>query len=389
MREWDSVWQGINQAVAVSRDKIVWVGETVPEGLDPTIPIHHYRNKYLSPGLIDPHTHAVYAGERSSEFMKRLQGLSYAEIAKQGGGIRSTVRATREASSELLYTRAKERLLSMMRQGVTTVEIKSGYGLDLETEIKMLKVAKQLERDLPLTVVTTYLGAHTVPEDYENRPDHYIDFICDEVLPRIHEEQLATHVDVFCESIGFDLTQTQKVLEKALSLGFQVKCHAEQLSLMGATKWAASKGALSCDHLEYIDEQSIIMMAQNKTTAVLLPGAYYFLKETQKPPIDLFRKYGVRMAIATDCNPGSSPTTSLPLMMNMACVLYDFTIDEAWSAVTEHAASALGLGDRGALRVGQKADFCLWPFEAKSTLCYTMGGEFNPIRVYHGQVYAT
>lgn len=388
MSDWDSVWQGANITVAVKDELIAWVGETLENEMKSKVKAEHYHehpDKYLSPGLIDSHTHLVYGGERSKEFEQRLQGISYAEIAKQGGGIRSTVKATREASFELLYEQAKTRLLTMIRQGVTTVEIKSGYGLDLETEIKMLTVANQLGDDLPVNIVTTYLGAHTVPEKYEGRPEAYIDFICDTVLPQIHEQKLADHVDVFCESIGFTLEQTQKVFEKASSLGLKIKCHAEQLSLLGASEWAANHGALSCDHLEFIDENGVGAMSKQGTVAVLLPGAYYFLKDTKKPPVSLFRKHQVKMAIATDCNPGSSPTTSLPLMMNMACVLFGLTVEEAWLAVTQHAASALGISDRGKLKVGQKADFCLWPFKDKSSLCYTFGSEIKPIRIYQGK----
>jgi imidazolonepropionase len=388
MNEWDSVWEAKNISLAVKDEHIVWVGNTLLEGTKAELKGVRHRvcpDAILTPGLIDPHTHLVYGGERWGEFERRLKGESYADIAKSGGGIRLTVAETRKMSIDALFEASRGRLEAMLKNGVTTVEIKSGYGLNLETELKMLRVAKQLGEALPVHVVPTFLGAHTVPKEYEGKADDYIDYLCQEVLPCIKEEGLAQAVDVFCESIGFSLSQTQKVFECALSLGFDIKCHAEQLSLLGATDYAAQHKALSCDHLEYLDEKGVEAMAQNDTVAVLLPGAYYFLKETKKPPVECLRNHGVKIAIATDCNPGSSPTTSLPLMMNMACVLFGLTIDEAWSAVTENAAHALGLKDRGQIAVGQRADFCLWPIKDKATLCYEFGSHVEPEVVFAGK----
>lgn len=335
------------------------------------------KGQLLTSGLVDCHTHLIYGGHRSHEFEWRLQGQTYLQIAQKGGGILSTVAATRLASFDELYQAAAARLKMMISQGVLTVEIKSGYGLDLETELKMLRVAKQLEKNFGITIKTTYLGAHTLPPEYAERGDQYIEYICQEVLPVIKAEQLADAVDVFCESIGFNLAQTEKLLSSATTLGFDIKCHAEQLSNLGCSQLAASMGALSCDHIEYIDEAAIEMMAQHQSVAVLLPGAFYFLKETTKPPIELFRKYQVPMAVATDANPGSSPTTNLPLMMNMACVLFGLTVEEAWLAVTNHAAQALALKSP-IIAAGQPASFVLWPFKQPVDLVYHFGQQTLP-----------
>lgn len=387
MNKWDSFWLGSNTCVAVKDGRIVWLGDihsldASPEILAKTVIDH--KDKYITPGLVDCHTHLIYGGTRASEFERRLKGESYASIAESGGGIRSTVTATRASSFEALYALATPRVLSMMRQGVTTIEIKSGYGLDLETELKMLRVAKQLGSDLNVEIIATFLGAHTIPEEYRSRVEAYVDFLCDDVMPAVKEQALADTVDIFCESIAFNLEQTQKVLSKALFLGFKIKCHAEQLSLLGASEWAASKGALSCDHLEYIDNKAIQAMADHETVAVLLPGAYYFLSEKKKPPVSAFREAGVPMAIATDCNPGSSPTTSLQLMMSMACVQFGLTVEEAWLGVTRNAAQALGLSDRGSLTVGHRADLCLWPRSAYADIAYCFGEPVLPLVVYDG-----
>ena len=331
----------------------------------------------ISAGLIDCHTHLIYGGNRSLEFEQRLMGETYQSIAKKGGGIKSTVKATRAASFDQLYESAKLRMQSMIQQGCLGFEIKSGYGLDMETECRMLLVAKCLAEELGVLVHATYLGAHTLPIEYEGRADEYVSFICHEVLPKIKERNLAQSVDVFCETIGFNLSQTHKVFDAALALGFDIKCHAEQLSLMGGSHLAASNGALSCDHLEFLDEKSIIKMKQAGTVAVLLPGAFYFLKETQKPPINLLRKHEVPMAIATDLNPGSSPTNSLPLMMNMACLIFDLTVDEAWQGVTSNAARALGQ-NMPELKTGSPADFVLWPFKNPVDLVYSFGQSVLP-----------
>ena len=328
--------------------------------------------KLLTSPLIDCHTHIVYGGGRSNEFEWRLQGETYESIAKKGGGIANTVLATRSASFEQLYLSSKQRLKQMIGLGVQTIEIKSGYGLDIDTELKMLRVAQKLGQDLGVRISPTYLGAHTIPVEYKGRADDYIELVCNEVLPLIKQENLADSVDVFAESIAFNLDQTEKVFSTAIDLGFNIKCHAEQLSNMGASKLAATKGALSCDHLEFLDEESIKSMAEFGTTAVLLPGAYYFLRETKKPPIDLLRKYKIPIAVATDCNPGSSPTTSLPLMMNMACVLFGLTVEEAWLAVIHSAAQALGMNSPN-LMAGEEASFVLWPFNKPVDLVYNFG----------------
>jgi imidazolonepropionase len=307
----------------------------------------------------------------------RLNGATYASIAQSGGGIKSTVNATRQASFEQLYKFARQRMEMMINQGCLGFEIKSGYGLDIVTECKMLQVAKQLSNDLGVKVHRTFLGAHALPREFEGQADKYIDFICEDVLPKIRSENLADSVDVFCESIGFSLKQTEKVFDKALELGLNIKCHAEQLSLMGATQSASKRGALSCDHLEFLDEAGIKQMKKSGSVAVLLPGAFYFLKESQKPPVALFRKYQVPMAIATDYNPGSSPTNSLALMMNMACVLFGLTVKEAWLGVTNHSALALDW-QMPALKEGQTANFVIWPFSKPVDLIYSFGHNVLP-----------
>lgn len=339
----------------------------------------------LTPGLIDCHTHCIYAGDRSFEFEMRLQGQSYAQIAKAGGGIKNTVLSTREASFENLYESAKQRLLTMMQHGVTGVEIKSGYGLDLETEIKMLKVARQLAKDLPLTVKTTFLGAHALPFEFSNA-DSYIDYVCQEVLPEIHRLQLADAVDIFCESIAFNLQQAEKLFETAHQLSIPVKCHAEQLSNMHASRLAARFNALSCDHLEYIDEDAVRAMSKANSVAVLLPGAFYYLQEEQKPPIAMFRDYDLPMAIASDSNPGSSPTLSLPLMMNMACILFGLSPQEALLGVTRNAAKALAMDKtHGSLSNGKAADFNLWQANNLSALSYAMASPIEVKTFVNGQ----
>lgn len=404
--QWDCLW--INSAIAtlesscapygligqgaigVKEGKIVWVGAMedlpgVPEEL--ALKVISCEGGCITPGLIDCHTHLVYGGNRSHEFEMRLQGATYAEIAQAGGGIRSTVRATRESSEEELFQQSLKRATQLLAGGVTTIEIKSGYGLDLETELKILRVAKRLEKILPVTIVKTFLGAHTVPVEYEGRADEYIEFICEEMLPRIAEERLAEIVDVFCETIGFNLKQTERVFSAAKKYGFGIKCHAEQLSDSGSAVLAADYQALSVDHLEFLSEDSVKALAKTKTVAVLLPGAFYFLREKKLPPIELLRANGVKMAVATDCNPGTSPVTSLLLMLNMACTLFRLTPEEALAGVTRHAAQALGLQDEiGTLTVGKKADFVLWDVRHPGELAYNIGG--NPVRmiVRHGKL---
>lgn len=332
---------------------------------------HH---QLVTPGLIDCHTHLVYAGHRANEFKWRLDGMSYTEIAKQGGGILSTVAQTRAVSQEELLQQSLPRMLALKAEGVTTVEIKSGYGLDLMNERKMLRVARRLGELTGIRVCTTFLGAHAVPVEYTHQKQAYIDYLCHEVLPILFDEGLVDAVDIFCESIGFSTDEAHQLFTKACALGLPVKCHAEQLSNMGATKLATQFKALSCDHLEFLSEVDADCMAKANTVAVLLPGAYYFLRETQKPPIELLRKAGVQIAIASDCNPGSSPTTSLMLMMNMACQLFSLTVPEVIRGVTSNAAMALGLSHQiGRLDVGMAADLVCWSVNDSAQLCYTFG----------------
>ena len=339
----------------------------------------------LTPGLIDCHTHLVHAGHRAREFELRLQGASYEEIARAGGGIVSTVRQTREAVPADLMAQSARRLANLMAHGVTTVEIKSGYGLSLKDELKQLKVARDLAQRLPVNIRTTLLAAHAVPPEYVGRADDYIEHVVQHILPEAARLRLADAVDAFCETIGFDLLQTRRVFQAARNLGLPVKLHAEQLSNMGGAALAAEFGALSADHLEHVDEVGVMAMARAGTVAVMLPGAYYFLRDTHVPPIELFRRHGVPMAVATDCNPGSSPTTHLPLMMNMACTLFRMTPAEALLGVTRHAAQALGLADmHGTIELGKAADLCLWDAEHPAELAYAIGASPLRHRLHHG-----
>jgi len=373
-------------ALAVKEGRISWLGkqQELPEFCADT-PIEPCGGQWLLPGFIDCHTHLVFAGSRADEFEQRLQGVSYEEIARQGGGIKRTVAATREASEQELLTLALKRAKAMLAQGVTSLEIKSGYGLDLETELKMLRVARQVAEQLPLEVRTTFLGAHAVPTEYLGKADEYIELVCEQMLPVIAKEGLADAVDVFCEGIGFSRQQTEKVFAKAQTLGLAVKLHAEQLSNLGGSELAAEYGALSVDHIEFLDETGVAAIAKSGTVATLLPGAFYFLRETQKPPIDLLREYQVPMAIATDFNPGSSPLCALPLMLNMACTLFALTPEEALAGITRHAAKALGMEDRGIIGVGNRADMGLWDISHPNELAYQFG--LNPLsQVWcHGQ----
>lgn len=371
-----------NAAIASHQGKIVWLGaeSDCPAQAKQRIDC---QGRVITPGFIDSHTHLVYSGNRADEFEQRLQGDSYEAIAKRGGGIVGTVAMTREASFESLYQQSAQRLKAMMSQGVTTVEIKSGYGLDLETEIKMLKVARQLGEDFPIRVITTCLAAHTLPPEFKNRADDYIDLVCQDILPAVREANLADFVDVFCESIAFSLAQTKKVFDAAMALGFKIKCHAEQLSNLGASQLAANYQATSVEHCEYTDDQAIKALAANNTTVVLLPGAYYFLKETKAPPIASFRAHGCNIALATDCNPGSSPCLSLPLMMNMACVLWGLTPVEALHGVTRHGAKALAQ-EGGQLKIGLPADFAIWDIQHPRDLVYGFGQAALHARVVAG-----
>lgn len=378
-----------NASIVTQGDVIAWLGPT--EQLPDTYrqsasTTHDLGGAIVTPGLVDCHTHLVYGGNRAEEFALRLAGASYEEIAKRGGGIVSTVRATREASEDELFQVALRRLDALRSEGVTAIEIKSGYGLDLDTERKMLRVARRLGQARPVTVSTTFLGAHALPPEYAGRADDYIDLVCNTMLPALVEEKLVDAVDVFCEGIGFDLAQSERVFLAAQRFGLPVKMHAEQLSLLGGAALSAQYGALSADHLEFLDEDGVIAMKKAGTVAVLLPGAYYFIRETQLPPLDLLRKHGVPIAISTDSNPGTSPSTSLLLMLNMACTLFKMSVAEVLAGVTTHAAQALGHPDvTGRLAVGEKADFVAWNIESLAELAYWSGLPRCQLVVRHGQ----
>ena len=368
-----------NGALAVCDGKIVWLGSAneIRSDLRPAEEID-CAGQWLTPGLIDCHTHLVWAGNRAHEFEQRLAGRSYQEIAMQGGGILSTVRATRAASTEELFARSRRRLDNLLGEGVTTVEIKSGYGLDIETELKCLGVAQRLEESGRVRISSTYLGAHTAPPEFSDRPDDYVEYICTEALPAVKAIGSVVAVDAFCETIAFSPAQCRRVLKTAKSLGFQVKLHADQLSDTGGGALIAELGGLSADHVEYTSEASVRVMADAGTAAVLLPGAFYSLRETRKPPVDMFRRYNVPMAVATDCNPGTSPCTSLLLILNMACVLFGLTTDEALAGVTRIAARALGVQDSvGRLATGMQADLALFAIDHPRDLCAFLGG--NPL----------
>ncbi|MBI5606750.1 MAG: imidazolonepropionase [Deltaproteobacteria bacterium] len=370
-------------ALIVTGDRISWVGKRsdLPAGAeDAAAEIHDLGGCWVTPGLVDCHTHLVYGGSRAGEFELRLKGATYEEIARQGGGIRSTVAATRQADENSLYNQSLPRLRSLMAEGVTTLEIKSGYGLDLEGEGRLLRVARRLGREEPVRIFTTYLGAHALPPEFEGRADDYVDFICQKALPRLVEEGLADAVDAFCEGIGFSLSQTERIFQAAASYHLPVKLHAEQFSDMGGSVLAARYKALSVDHLEHLNEKGVEAIAQAGTVAVLLPGAFYFLGETQRPPVDLLRKHGLPLAVASDSNPGSSPCGSLLLMVNMACTLFRLTPEEALAGVTRNGAAALGLADRlGTLEPGKTADFAAWDIAEPAELAYRFG--YNPVKM--------
>ncbi|MDP3599949.1 MAG: imidazolonepropionase [Bosea sp. (in: a-proteobacteria)] len=342
--------------------------------------------RWITPGLIDCHTHLVYGGDRAHEFELRLQGASYEEIARAGGGILSTVTATRAASEDALFASADRRLSALLSEGVTTVEIKSGYGLELEAEAKTLRVARRIGRERPVRVRTTFLGAHAVPPEFKGRSGDYTALVAGPMLDAVSAEGLADAVDVFCEGIAFSPDETRTVFEAAQAKGLAIKIHAEQLSNLGGAVLAADMGALSADHLEYLDEAGIIAMAKAGTVAVVLPGAFYFLRETVKPPIALLRQHGVAIALATDANPGSSPLTSPLLVMNMACTLFRLTPEEALAGLTRHAAQALGLqAEIGTLEAGKACDLAIWDIDRPAELAYRIG--FNPLhaRIWNGQ----
>lgn len=364
-----------NAALAIQDGHIVWLGKQtdLPSFDALATPIISAKGQWLTPGLIDCHTHLVFAGSRAEEFEQRLQGVSYEQIAAQGGGIASTVKATRAADHEALFVLAKDRLNALYSEGVTTVEIKSGYGLDCENEVKILEVARLLGENHPVDVKTTFLGAHALPPEYQGRSDEYIELVCNDMLTQVVAGNLADAVDVFCENVGFSHAQTRRVFAAATKHGLPVKCHAEQLSNQHGAQLVAEFKGLSADHIEHLDEQGVKAMAAAGTVAVLLPGAFYFLRETKQPPIALLKQYNVPMAISTDFNPGTSPLCSLQLMMNMGCTLFRLTPEETLAGVTRNAAQALGLKDRGVLKVGMRADIAHWQIPHPAQLSYQLG----------------
>ncbi|MCX7219454.1 MAG: imidazolonepropionase [Burkholderiales bacterium] len=401
MQHWDSLWTNLHlatmqegygeirdAAIAVKDGKIAWLGARA------MLPVNHTADElqdgdgaWMTPGLIDCHSHIVYAGNRSDEFEARLNGVSYEEIARQGGGILSTVRATRAASQAELMQASVTRLQYLLREGVTTLEIKSGYGLDLENEAKMLRVARQIARDFPLRVSTSFLGAHALPPEYAGRADDYLTDLIEHMLPALVAEGLVDAVDAFCEKIGFSAAQTERVFQAAHRHGLPVKLHAEQLSDQGGAALTARYQGWSADHLEYLSQEGVYAMQAGATVAVLLPGAYYFLRETKLPPIAALREAGVPMAVATDSNPGTSPMTSLLLAMNMACTLFRLTPLEALQGVTRHAARALGLQDQvGTLEIGKCADFALWAIQRPADLAYAIGANPCVASVFAGRL---
>jgi imidazolonepropionase len=360
---------------------VQWVGAATDLPVEHAGLVRHEGGDALvTPGLIDCHTHLVYGGQRANEFAMRLAGASYEEVAKTGGGIVSSVRATREASENELFVSASARLENLLAEGVCAIEIKSGYGLSLEHERKQLRVARRLGQVHGVTVRTTFLGAHALPPEYTGRSSDYTDLVCNEMMPALAAEGLIDAVDVFCERIAFTLEETERVFKAAKALGLPVKLHAEQLSDMGGSALAARYGALSCDHIEHLSQNGIAAMRAAATVAVLLPGAYYTLRDNHLPPIQALRAAGVPMAVATDHNPGTSPTLSLLLMVNMACTLFRLTVPEALAGVTSHAARALGLQDtHGSIAVGKPANFVLWNVREAAELAYWFG--HRPTRV--------
>jgi imidazolonepropionase len=374
-------------AVAARDGRIVWVGSAaaLPRDIAAAATID-LGGRLVTPGLIDCHTHLVFAGDRSREFELRLEGASYEAIARAGGGIAATVQLTRAADETALLDAALPRLDALLADGVTTIEIKSGYGLDRDSELKMLRVARRLGAARRVTVRTSFLGAHALPLEFSGRPDAYIDAVCDDMLPAAAAAGLADAVDGFVEEIAFTPAQMRRVFEVARRLGLPVKLHAEQRSRFGGAALAAEFGALSADHLEYVDEAGIAALAGAGTVAVLLPGAFYFLRETHAPPVESFRRHGVAMAVSTDCNPGSSPLSSILLALNMACTLFRLTPEEALAGATRHAARALGLaGEAGTIAPGKWCDLCVWDVERPAQLAYRIG--FNPLerRIWRGE----
>lgn len=373
-------------AVAAKDGRIVFAGPAADLPGDDSARRIDCEGRWITPGLIDPHTHLVHGGDRAHEFELRLAGASYEEIARGGGGIASTVRATRAASEDAQVASALRRLDHLLAEGVTTVEVKSGYGLDTENELRLLRAARRLGRERLVTVAATFLGAHAMPPEANGDKDAYIAKVCGEMIPAVAAEGLADAVDAFCEGIAFSPEQTARIFAAAKRHGLAVKLHADQLSNLHGARLAAEHGALSADHVEHTDEDGAAAMARAGTVAVLLPGAFYFLRETQKPPVELFRRHGVRMALATDCNPGTSPLTSPLLVLNMAATLFRLTVDECIAGLTREAARALGLlGETGTLEPGKRCDLAIWNIERPAELVYRLG--FNPLhsRVWRGQ----
>lgn len=402
--QWDSLWTNARiatmragryatiapGAVAARAGRIAWVGSVRELPGEPRVlarAVHDVGGRWITPGLIDCHTHLVFAGDRAREFELRLQGASYEAIARAGGGIAATVSATRAASDDELATQSGRRLRRLLDEGVTTIEIKSGYGLRTDAELKSLRVARRLGETAPVTVRTTFLGAHAVPPEFNGRADDYAAYVCDEMLPAVAGAGLADAVDAFCERIAFSPDQTARVFERAAALGLPVKLHADQLSDRGGAALAARFRALSADHLEYTSEAGVRALAEAGTVAVLLPGAFYFLREKQVPPVAALRAHGVPLAVSTDCNPGSSPLTSILLALNMACTLFRLTPEEALAGATCHAARALGMADtHGTIEVGKRCDLAVWDIDDPAELAYAIGA--NPcVAVVRGGEY--
>ena len=374
-------------AIVTQEGRISWVGpaERCPSVFSKST-FTDFGDRLVTPSFVDCHTHIVSGGNRAQEFEMRLNGASYEEVARAGGGIVSTVSATRKASFDALVSDALPRIDAMIAEGTSLVEVKSGYGLDVETELKMLRAAKRIAELRSIRIVTTFLGAHAVPPEFASEPDRYIDEVCIPALRAAHSEGVIDAVDGFCEGIAFQPEQIARVFDVAAELGLPVKLHAEQLSNLGGAELAASYGAMSADHIEYLDEAGVKAMAKAKTTAVILPGAFYTLRVTHKPPIDLLRKHSVPMAIATDCNPGSSPISSLLLSMNMGCTLFRMTPEEVLAGVTKNAAAALRISDTGVIEAGKRADLSIWNVQAPAELSYRIG--FNPLekRIFGGDL---
>ncbi|RWO75434.1 MAG: imidazolonepropionase [Mesorhizobium sp.] len=379
----------VEDGAIVARDGlIVYAGQEadMPAAFSQNAEIVDCEGRWITPGLIDCHTHLIHAGNRANEFEMRLAGATYEEVTRAGGGIVSSVKALRAASQQELVAQSLPRLDALIAEGLTTIEVKSGYGLDLENEKKSLRAARLLGENRPVTVTTSFLGAHALPPEAKGDKDSFIDLVANEILPAVTAEGLADAVDGFCEGLAFSPEQISRVFDAAKAAGLPVKLHADQLSNLHGAELAARYGALSADHLEYTDEAGAAAMARAGTVATILPGAYYFIRETKKPPIGLFRQHGVKMAVATDCNPGTSPLTSLLLTMNMAATLFGLTVDECLAGVTREAARALGrLGSTGTLEAGKSADLAIWDIERPAELVYRMG--FNPLhaRIWRGQ----